>query len=213
MSPTVTAIDAPKPGSRARCIRLDGEIWRTTSARAVKRLHLSVGDSVDVGDLTRRLDETERMCAKERALELIAYRERSSGETIARLSDEGYDERIAHAVVSGLVDAGLIDDERFAVARARSLAARGYGRHRIARDLASAAIGEAVIEHALEEASPPSDEERARDLASRMRAPDERSLVTRLLRRGFDVDVARRAAREAFAARQDPFDEPHMRGE
>jgi hypothetical protein len=84
----VTEIGARR-GSRRREVHLDGHPWRATSADVVKALELRVGHIEPVDDLAARVDAVEPRRARDRALRLLAYRDRSTGDLIARLSEDG----------------------------------------------------------------------------------------------------------------------------
>ena len=89
----------------------------------------------------------------------------------------------------------MLDDERFAVARATARAERGAGNAAIAHDLAAQGVDEELIEAAL--ASLPPEAERAERIAER-RGPGARTLRY-LLAQGFGEDAV-----TAFIAREAP---------
>jgi regulatory protein len=201
-APTATLSDirAPRRGSKVRLIVLDDEPWRTTSADVVARLELEAGAEVDLADLAVRIGETELSCAREKAIRLLTYRERSAAGLRGRLMEDGYSETAAAAVTTDLERIGLIDDERFAHALARTLTqARGLGRGRVSHELARAGISEDLAAEVLEEALPPDAEldaarRLARVAAARPGATRDK-VASRLLRRGYRPAVALAAAR------------------
>ena len=79
---------------------------------------------------------------------------------------------------------GYVDDRRFALARARSLAARGLGDAAILHDLAGRGVEGDVAGPALAELEP--ERERAAALAARLGR--SRRTAALLARRGFDPD-------------------------
>jgi regulatory protein len=172
----------------------------------VRDLGLSAGDEIDPAAVDDAARELERPEARERALRLLGYRERSASELVDRLSEDGYPADIVEDTVAELVRTGLVDDERFAAVLARTLVTvRGYGRIRARRELARYGIAEDVAAAALEEAAPASDErERADAAARRMARPSDTAdrLAARLVRRGFSpgiaLDVARHHAPRVF---------------
>jgi len=197
---TISDIRTPRRGSKQRLIVLDDEPWRTTSADVVARLELEGGIEVEPDDLTGRIDETEPKCAREKAIRLLTYRERSAAGLRDRLMEDGYGEQAAGAVVADLERIGLVDDERFAHALARTMTqARGLGRGRITHELARAGIAEDIASAALEEALPPDAEldaarRLARSAAAKPGATRDK-VASKLLRRGYRPAIALAAAR------------------
>lgn len=131
---------------------------------------------------------------RKRALALLARREHSRAELAARLAPRAESEAALAALLEDLERRGALSDERYAEARARSLA-RKYGAARIRHELRAKGVAESLIERVAA-----GDElERARAiLARRFRAPartlEERARRARFLRsRGFSHDTIRRA--------------------
>ncbi|MCE5203825.1 MAG: RecX family transcriptional regulator [Coriobacteriales bacterium] len=216
MAALVTDIEAPRPSARLRRVWLDGEMWRTTSAAALKALSLAVGDVVEVEPLALQLDAAENDAARERALQLLGYRDRSASEMRSRLAEDGYPDGVVTATVENLERVGLIDDARCAESLARSLVARGYGRRRVSRELESRGLGDEYISAVLDDTLPRDVEAaRALTLARRLVRDDTqaRTLAARLARKGFDADISFAAARRAVAERDSDHpardDEPY----
>jgi regulatory protein len=199
----VTDIGARR-GSRRREIHLDGHAWRTTSSDVVKALELRVGHIEPVEDLDSRIDESEPRQARDRALRLLAYRDRSLSDLVGRLTEDGYAPLVSATVAADLARVGIMDDERFARNTARVLATvRGFGRSRIVRELSAHGIDEMLVQEALAEALPEDEElesalRLARALAARPRA-DVSRIAARLARKGFSVPMALRAARQVMS--------------
>lgn len=105
-----------------------------------------------------------------------------------RLEDELARRGIAPAerreAVGALARAGLVDDRRLALSRARSLADRGYGDEAIRWRLAQAGLAEGLAEEALAEIEP--ELERARRLVEREGLSPR--TFRRLAARGFGQD-------------------------
>lgn len=142
----------------------------------------------------------------ERALGLLAVRQRSRHELQTRLLGAGFEPDEVEDVLERLTRVGLIDDEAFA----RSLAAYQFGSRRAGRRAVSSAlvskgVAADVVAAVLEEAA--GDEEaRARAVAeakaARMGSLEPVKAFGRitslLMRRGYAPEVARRAARHAL---------------
>jgi SOS response regulatory protein OraA/RecX len=174
---TLTEIAVPRRGSRRRTLVLDGEPWRDAPSDVVSEAHLKPGDEFDAVELSGRLAEIEPLCARDRAVRLLTYRDRSTGELADRLAEDGYLPETVTAVIERLTSVGLLDDERFARSFARSLTlVRHLGRSRASRELAARGIDPL--------------------LAARPGATRDK-VAARLARRGYSPRVALSAARDA----------------
>ncbi|MDO8848396.1 MAG: RecX family transcriptional regulator [Coriobacteriia bacterium] len=203
-SAVVTGIRQHGRGSRRRTLYLDGDEWTTLPVEVLRDLDLREDDVVDTSELTERIASIAPVRARERALRLLMYRERSSFEITKRLSDDGYPEDVASLITEDLLRTGLVDDERFAESYARALIqARGYGRSRALRELSARGIAPELALSALEELAPDDGEDqRARVRARSLVRPNDTvdRLAARLIRRGFSQSVALRAARDTLTA-------------
>ncbi|MHB8740933.1 MAG: regulatory protein RecX [Coriobacteriia bacterium] len=184
----VTAIRSRR-GSKRREVELDGSMWRAMPRSVLAELGISSGDLVDPDENTARMITHEPPAARERALRLLAYRDRSESEMRTRLSDDGYSPLIVDQIVGWLLDTGLLDDGRFAEQLARTLViGRRYGRSRALQYMRRAGVSDELALSALG-ALAPSEDERDRALAlarSLFRSGDTVDrLASRLVRRGF----------------------------
>jgi regulatory protein len=103
--------------------------------------------------------------ALEAALAALRQREHSVHELELRLERRGYaDEARTHALET-LLRTGLLDDGRFAEARATALAGRGSGDALIRHALAAAGVDADVVEAAIAALEP--EAERARSIVAR----------------------------------------------
>jgi regulatory protein len=140
--------------------------------------------------------------AFERALEALAHRERTTAELGAWLAERGYERADVEAALERLIEAGAIDDERFAARFAedkREL--RGWGPERIRTALSGRGLDPATIDAALAADGQESQLGRALQLLEgRSEAPvDERSrarALAFLARRGYDSELAYEAVRQ-----------------
>jgi regulatory protein len=149
----------------------------------------------------------KRKDVHERALGLLAVRQRSRRELERRLEGAGFDPEDVQAEVDRLQQVGLIDDQAFARAAVEhSFTGRKEGRRVAAGRLMRAGVAPETAETVLDEAAG-DEEERANALAAAKAArltglqPDAafRRLSGMLARRGYAPDLARRAARRALA--------------
>jgi regulatory protein len=194
MGTTIQRIESVGPDARARRLVFeDASEPRVTASAALKLLALEAGSAVDPHDLEVELAELEPRLARERALQLLGYRERSRTELRQRLLDNGYPRGVVDGVVERFCEVELVDDARFASAWVRTRVSAGYGRRRVARELAEKGIEGSLIESALDEEMVGDELGRAKDSlrGRRARDPKERErLVRRLVSRGFELRVA-----------------------
>jgi regulatory protein len=153
--PIVTAL-RPLRGSVA--VELDGCRWRTVPVAAAAEARLTVGCELD-RERARALGRALRRArARDTAVRAIARRDHSRAGLDARLERAGVRARDRGDTVAAAVRAGLVDDARFAVTRAQSLAARGSGDLLVLDDLGRHGIDERTARAAVESLEP----ERAR---------------------------------------------------
>ena len=141
--------------------------------------------------------------ALRRALGLLARREHSRAELVAKLVRSGHERVAAERTVAELAEQGLVCDARFAEALLRSQVGRGGGPLRIRRDLEARGVERSVVEGVLD----PDDEEweararEARDKRFGAAPPGDRSEAARQARflagRGFTRRQVRRAIEES----------------
>ena len=155
----------------------------------------------------------KRRDVHERALGLLAGRQRSRRELERRLVQAGFEPDEVAEELERLEQVGLLDDEAFARAVVESrMGFRGESRRVVAGKLAQAGVAADVAILALDQA-PEAEEERAQRLAD-AKAPRLGSLEPQvafqrlyglLARRGYGHEIARRVAGRALAA--DAIDE------
>ena len=138
-----------------------------------------------------------------RALGLLARRDHSRAELLAKLVRSGHERAEAEHAVEDLARQGLVSDSRFAEAFVRSRIERGGGPLRIRRDLEARGVERSTVERLLD----PDDEawearaRGAREKRFGAAPPGERSEAARqarfLLGRGFTHRQVRRAIEES----------------
>ena len=143
----------------------------------------------------------------ERALGLLAVRQRSRRELERRLVQAGFPHDEVRDELERLERVGLVDDVAFARAVVESrVGRRGESRRMIAGRLAQAGVDAGTATEALEDAGG-DEQERADRIAAakalKMAGLEPKVAFTRLYgflgRRGYAPEVARRAARRALA--------------
>jgi regulatory protein len=91
----------------------------------------------------------EPNAARLAAVTLLARRDFASGELASRLQTAGYPAEAVAAVIADLTAERILDDSRFAAQYVSYHAQRGQGPRRIAMDLGSRGVAQALIEAAL----------------------------------------------------------------
>lgn len=151
----------------------------------------------------------------ERALGLLAVRQRSRRELRSRLVQAGFEPDAVDEELAALEAVGLVDDDAFARSVAEQTAGRRLqGRRAVVSALAAKGVDRTTIERAIDQLEGPGEEERAfalaRTRASRLAGapPDAaaRRLTDFLARRGYAPGLARRAAAAALSFDPDPGD-------
>ena len=137
-----------------------------------------------------------------RALDLLARREHSRAELLAKLVRSGDDRAEAERIVEDLGNRGLVSDSRFAEAFIRASTERGGGPLRIRRDLEARGVEPSIVEGLLD---PEGEEWEARARGAREKRfgaarPAGRNEAARQARflsgRGFTRRQVRRAIEE-----------------
>ncbi len=151
--------------------------------------------------------EAELQVALEQGFRYLAHRDRTVAEVRANLERRGAGEAVIDAAVEELVRLGYLDDARFAQRFAedqRRLA--DWGSDRIARKLASLGVAADLIDAALNARSHEDELEAAVAVLQR-RVPTPPQTVRErdralgmLLRKGFDLELARDALRRFAGA-------------
>jgi regulatory protein len=149
----------------------------------------------------------KRKDVHERALGLLAVRQRSRRELERRLLQAGFEPEEVVAELERLDRVGLIDDEAFARAVVESrIGRRGESRRVVAGRLAQAGVAAETAVAALDDLA--GDEQERADALAETKAPKLAPLAPQvafqrlygfLARRGYPPEVARRAARRALA--------------
>jgi regulatory protein len=133
--------------------------------------------------------------AVELALQALRHRERSSLQVEKHLEARGVDEDDRVAAIDTLRRTGLVDDRRYAEARAAVLARKGAGDALIRHDLGAAGIDRDLVEAAV--GGLEDEVTRARRVVERRGVGA--STVRYLVGKGFPADVAHGVVAEASA--------------
>ena len=187
----VTALH-PERRDRVR-VELDGAPWRTLPAAAVVSARLTVGTDLDrlrARELAQAIRRAEALGAATRAL---ARRDRSVVGLADYLARRGVGRKERAETVDRLADIGYLDDARFALGRARSLAERGYGDDAVRFELEREGVAADRIDAAV--AGLAAERERALSVLRGSRSA--LAGIRKLAAKGFSADSIEAAAAEA----------------
>jgi regulatory protein len=155
----------------------------------------------------------------ERALRLLSFRARSAKELEKRLLEKGEPAAGVAAALARLAAAGLLDDTRYAEARARTgIVGKARSRRRIeedlvhrgvAREVAGAAVRRALADAGTDEAAVAerAARKKMRSLASLDPRAQREKLYAFLARQGHPASVVRQVVRAVLATSVDESDE------
>lgn len=166
-------------------VELDGAPWRTLPADAVVEAGLSVGVEVDRERACSLGRALRRAQARRVAIKALERRDHTRASLGARLERAGVAIEDTNEVLASAERAGLVDDERFAEARAGALARRGAGDLLVFDDLARHGVADHVARSAVAGLEPES-RRAERIVAARGRSA---RTVRYLVARGFTEDT------------------------
>ncbi|MEP6618955.1 MAG: regulatory protein RecX [bacterium] len=185
-------------------VLVDGSFLARLSVDALERLHLAVGRSVD-GIEERIAGEAAQLKVYDRALNMLAFRARSSTELARALVRKGEDKTTVDLAIARLQLQGLLDDAAFAQSftRAKVLGAnqsrrrvqQGLAKKGVARDVTDAAISAVFEEEGVDQQALVEQIARKKlhSLAKLEPLVRKRRLYGFLARRGYDGEDIRRA--------------------
>jgi regulatory protein len=201
---SITAI-VPTPRHPGRFdILVDGKRFATLSLDVIERLGLVVGGSV-AGAEDRIAQESAALKVYDRALNMLAFRARSSAELARALVRKGEPKELADRAVARLQEQGLLNDAAFAQSftRAKVLGAH-QSKRRVQQDLARKGVARSVSDEAIatvfdeegvdqREVVEQAARKKLRSLVRLDPVVRRRRLYAFLARRGYDGDDIRSA--------------------
>jgi regulatory protein len=207
---TITGIMEKSAGSARFAVAVDGAMAGVVSAAAIADLGLRIGATLDVRGMDRLRDAIGEQTVFDKALDLLEARQRSTRDLQRRLSLKGFEKAQVEGAIRRLTALGFLNDANYASELVGSKLVRGgmskrrvsqeLFRHGVARDLADAAISEAVEENQVDEHEAALDVARRR--IGKLRGLDadtqRRRLYSFLARRGYDGDVVAKAVRQVL---------------
>jgi regulatory protein len=200
----ITAIEAQKKRSDRVSIFVDGQFAAGAHAEVVAALGLTVGQAFDTDRLAEVIRKETTRKARESALRLLSYRDRSESEIRRRLAGNDFPEEIVDEVVGHLARVGLVDDGKFSRDWVKSrTVSRPMGRTRLAWELRAKGVDAPKIEEALESLDENAEYEMALSLAAKKAEKSDTSdpafrtrTASFLRRRGFRWDAVAKALDE-----------------
>ena len=201
MSLITGIVPVSRPAGRFSVL-VDGRELAVLSLEAIKRLRLAVGRSVAGLEESITL-EARRLHTYDRALNILAFRARSSSELARSLVRKGEERPHVEWAIARLTEQGLLDDEAFARSFARAKVVVGkQSRRRVQQDLARRGVSRTVSDdaidtvfedEAIDQRSIVEDAARKklRSLAGLDPAVQRRRLYGFLARRGYELDDIR----------------------
>ena len=189
----VTALRALRPGRVA--VELDGAAWRTLPLEVVMRAGLKVDDELDrprLRDLARELRRHDALAVAGR---ILKHRDHSAHGLEQKLAARDVSPAERARALDTLGRAGVVDDARFASARARGLAERGWGDAAVRAELEGQGVAGEWIEAAVAALDPERD--RACRIAGRRGAGP--ATARYLAAHGFDEDAIEAALGRGIA--------------
>lgn len=188
-------------------VHVDGAFRFAVAVELAYEVPLRRDDEI-TEELIRELEERDaRWKAREAALNLLSFRQRTASEMRRRLLDKGYGVETAEECVAELVARGLIDDASFAHSFVRDrVRLRPRGAQLLMRELRTKGVDGETARHTVSEvldAEQVSEVDLARQAAARWaerpgeaRLRARRRLFNFLARRGFGGDAIREVVAE-----------------
>ncbi len=148
----ITAIE-PRPKEKS-AVFVDGSFYATVHNEVLLQFGLHVGQDLDEVFLLEVVENSMRRAAKEKAFNLLSYRDHSYKELVEKLS-RSFDRQIALRTADKMVELGLIDDEKFARKLASDmLYRRKFSSRRVESELLLRGINREIVREIIEELAP-----------------------------------------------------------
>ena len=204
---TITAIEPQKRRENRRSVFVNGQFVAGVDREVVLALGLRVGQQVNEDRLSEMLRAENVQRARQVALNLLSYRQRSADELTRRMVLKGYPEDVVEEALTALARADLVNDERFSKDWvANRLQYKPMGKVRMAWELRQKGVAQELVERAVEDVDSETEYQLALGLAQRKidrigaDASDEerRRMASFLRRRGFGWDVTNRVIDEVL---------------
>lgn len=193
MSLKITRISATKRGRFA--LFVDDEFLFSIDDETMVQYHIQEGSLLTNEELSALKDASDIRKAKNQALRYLSLRAYAQEELYQKLCLK-YDTYTSAAAIQAMVELDLLDDENFAVEKAKGLMSRGKSSSEIRRQLQALGIGANLISTALQMAEP-NDEENAYKVLKKggymekLARGEREKVMAALARRGFGHSTIR----------------------
>ncbi|MBN1631877.1 MAG: regulatory protein RecX [Thermoleophilia bacterium] len=204
----ITALPVKRGRTDRVSVYLDGSRAFDLACVIADSAGLRVGDHLTTDEQRRLLELDAPHRARDRALRWLALRDRSSHEVADRLRVAGFDAQVVSETVAWLSGLDYLNDARFAAAYVSVKLKSGWGRRRIAAELALKGVERALIDATVDQEDTAAQEsvEGFETVAASARrrfetqfAEDPKGATRRLAgylsRRGYDWDTIHAIAR------------------
>jgi len=207
----ITAIEPQKRCGDRRSIFVDGEFVAGAHEDVIFALNLKVGQTFDPERLAEVIRTETAHKARDSALRLLSFRDRTKSEVRKRLIGSDYPEDIVDEVIDQLSRMGFLDDEKFSRDWVKSrTTSKPMGKARLVWELRAKGVDQPMVDEALEGLDEDAEYELAL-AAARKKAekadisdPSFRNrLASFLRRRGFGWDAISKALDELCPGDQD----------
>lgn len=199
----ITRLTPKRSRSDRVTVHLGGSAAFDVAAGLVDRAALHVGDALTMEDQKRLLEADAPYRAREKALALLAVRERSRHEIELRLQRAGFEPGVVADTLGWLEGLDYLDDRRFVERYVSEKLANGWGERRVRAELLRRGVERRVVDEGVgaltEKGAGAQDLEMVTALArrrfGRQFAVDpetgKRRLAGFMARRGYDWDAIR----------------------
>ncbi len=201
----ITAIEAQEKRGNRRSIFLNGEFALGVDEAVIADLGLHIGQQISETELQEIVRAELIAKAKERALTLLDYRQRSKAEITRRLTLAGFAGDIIEEVMARLKSLGLVDDAQFSKSWVdHRLTGKPMGKTRIRWELRQKGVPVEIAEEALSGVDADVEYQSAMEAARRRwekdNNPDQyvkrRKLSSYLSRQGFPWETISKVTNE-----------------
>jgi regulatory protein len=149
----VTSLVAKRGRSDRFAIYLDGTRLFDLAGEVVERAGLRQGDLLDEQCQADLLEEDAPYRARDKALDMLAVRERCAREVEERLQGAGLDSEVVASTISWLQSRGYLDERRFAASFVEVRLRGGWGARRIRAELLRRGTDREAVEEVLQAAA------------------------------------------------------------
>ncbi len=171
----------------------DGEYILTLSEDTAFEAGLKIGKTLDVETLEQIEKSTLLVKAKAKAYNYLGFGDMSAKTLRTKLMRAGFDEEISDMCVSAMIEAGYIDDKRYATSLANYLATvKNYGPRRIEQEMFAKGIDRDTAQNAIDDLSVDYCDTIRAHIPTNFDFNDKKAcqkLCASLARRGFDFDT------------------------